>query len=248
MRVPREVLEAADNPESEYYGTYKQIVEIARSVRLNDNSALVLPSDPHKDAEGKPTGVPSFDLSLTGPSGRSLSGERDAISRYTNSIAQSILADFITAGGGASAAFSLNESKKQQFEIAVEGFARRVVHHINKKLIPILWAFNHRSDPHPYLTFTGVVPENPQILVDLLGRLAVIGMNFFPDENTEAFLRGKLGLPEPSEQSKLIKQFNEQTAQQQQALQTESLAWSVELQKAQLGVAVQPQPKPASSK
>jgi AcrR family transcriptional regulator len=107
------------------------------------------------------------------------------------------MADFVMLGANDRGSFALSKSKADLFLRALEGYADTIAAQLNRKLLPYLWELNGMSqDDMPKLVRGRVAPVDLEELGQYIQRLALSGVDLFPDENLDKHLRDVAGLPE----------------------------------------------------
>ena len=125
---------------------------------------------------------------------RTLADVMPYINHQDESIAKSILAQFMNLGssGGTSGSYALSSDQSQMFLMMLDSSAKNICNTINTHAIPELVKYNFNSDLYPSLSFK---PMNSTKLVNTLKTL-VDGKLVLPDDDLETYLRDMLDLPE----------------------------------------------------
>lgn len=194
VKVPGSIIKA-NGPE---LGQYERMV---RDVKFNDQSGIVIPSNPWTDQDGTPSNLPMVDFQLLSASGSRAIDTTEVIHRYQQDIARTILADFIMLGSNNRASFgALADNKSDFFTLAVTGWLDSIAETINRTMVPRLWRLNG-MDPQAMAKFVPgrVRPINIQELGNFIDSLARAGAPLFPDNDLENYLREAASLPRREE-------------------------------------------------
>ena len=109
----------------------------------------------------------------------------------------SAMADFVMLGANERGSFALSQSKSVLFLKALEGYADTIAAQLNRKLLPYLWELNGMNpDDMPKIARGRIAPVDLEELGQFIQRLALSGVDLFPDEGLEKHLRDVAGLPE----------------------------------------------------
>jgi hypothetical protein len=201
MYVPSSLLDkaasTANTPDvRQAQATVAEYKSIATRTRINDQMGAVLPSDPYKDMEGKPTSVRMYELKLVTPErGRMTVDSDKIIQRHTVQILMTLLADFIKLGHEVRGTNNLAVTRVDMFYAAIEGWLHSIASVFNRFGFPRVFEVNAMAeDLVPTLE-----PDMPQRLdLDSLGafikNVAGSGM-LMPDAELEEFIRDAAGFP-----------------------------------------------------
>lgn len=188
MYVPKEVLANQE--------TAQPWARVVRDLRFNAQAGLLLPSEPYRSANGDPTNTPQYRLELLSSSNSRQVSIGAIVERHERAIARLLLADFLMLGQGATGSFALSRDKTDLFLQSLKSLNNAFEAVVNTKLLPRLWALNGLPpEIMPRLSADDVAPANLVELSQYLTALAGSGAQLFPDEELEAFLREKAGLP-----------------------------------------------------
>jgi hypothetical protein len=195
FRVPSEYMspDATDAQKA----LFNRIVTIARDVKRNEQGHLVLPSDLQEDDDGNLSSHYMVDFELAASKGTRDINTGEVIVRYQQAIARSVMADFVMLGANDRGSFALSKSKADLFLRALEGYADSIASQLNRKMIPYLSELNGMdSDQMPKLARGRVAPVDLEELGQYIQRLALSGVDLFPDDSLDKHLREVAGLPE----------------------------------------------------
>jgi hypothetical protein len=195
VRIPSEYM-SADSSDAQK-ALYNQMKTIARDVKRNEQGYIILPSDRYADDDGKLTNNLMVEFDLIASKGTRDIDTGAVILRYQQDMARSVMADFVMLGANDRGSFALSKSKADLFLRALEGYADTIAAQLNRKLLPYLWELNgmNKSDM-PKLVRGRVAPVDLEELGQYIQRLALSGVDLFPDENLDKHLRDVAGLPE----------------------------------------------------
>ena len=194
VRVPSEYLSPdASDSQKAFVSAVKRI---ASDVKRNEQGYIILPSDLYADDDGKLTSSRMVEFDLIASQGTRDIKTGEVILRYEQAIARSVMADFVMLGANDRGSFALSKSKAELFLKALEGYADTIAAQINRKLLPYLWELNGMNpDTIPKIARGRVAPVDIEELGQYIQRLAMSGVDFFPDDTTENHLRDVAGLP-----------------------------------------------------
>ena len=195
VRIPSEFM-SADASDSQK-ALFNQMKIIARDVKRNEQGYIILPSDRYADEDGKLTNNLMVEFDLIASKGTRDINTGEVIIRYQQAIARSVMADFVMLGANDRGSFALSKSKADLFLRALEGYADTIAAQLNRKLLPYLWELNgmNKTDM-PKLVRGRVAPVDLEELGQYIQRLALSGVDLFPDDNLDKHLRDVAGLPE----------------------------------------------------
>ena len=108
VSIPNEMLQSTDPIKKAAVAGYEKL---ARDLKMGSQSGVVIPSDPWKDSDGKPTGERLVDIRLLSAGGRRAVDTNITAIRYQRNIARAVLADFLMLGGDARGSFAMSKSK-----------------------------------------------------------------------------------------------------------------------------------------
>lgn len=166
------------------------LIRQVKSVKFNDQTALVLPSD--VDTESK---VPIIDISLmtAGPNVRVDQCRSVALAKESL-IAESILANFLKLGNGGGS-YAMSSSMQDMFVLAMKKYLDNIASVINKEAIPALLRLNGMDLKYaPSLIHEGLDTDSIGVFVDALVKTVQSGV-VVPTEDIQRATLSKLGLP-----------------------------------------------------
>lgn len=188
-----------------------QIETVIRDVRRDRSDGILWPLVYDKD------GNKLYTFSLLNSGGTRQFDTNAVIGRYDQRICQSVLADFILLGHEKVGSFALSSDKTDLFAVALGAWLDVVEQTINRFAVPRLFELNAISTEHPPTIKHGDIEQpNLQELSTFISTLSGTGMAFFPDPNTEKYLRTLANLPEPAEEAQ--QEFDQGQLQQLQQL------------------------------
>jgi hypothetical protein len=174
---------------------------MATRSRTDEQMGIMIPSDTFVGPDGRVTNVPMFSYEYVVPTGGSRTTNADTpIVRHKLDILTSVLADFVSMGHTSRGAQNLADTKVDLFMQAVEGWLDDVAAVINKTALTRLWALNGMDDN----LMPEFIPDMAQqidldILSNFILRLSQSGVQMFPDEDLEDYVRDAAGLPDAQE-------------------------------------------------
>lgn len=179
-----------DNDNDPNLGKLKDMVRLAKR---NEMDGVVLPSvfDDHNNR------LLSFELVSSG--GSRQVDTNSIITRYNNSIATSVLMDFLTLGHEGTGSYALGAAKITLWQLVVDSLAKSVAQVINRHAIPKLMLVNGwRPDRMPRLAYGDVAKADLGILGAFLQQMIDSGV-IVPDEQLEVYVRELASLPTSSQ-------------------------------------------------
>ena len=195
VRIPSEFM-SADASDAQK-ALFNQMKTIARDVKRNEQGYIILPSDRYADDDGKLTNNLMVEFDLIASRGTRDIDTGKVITRYQQEMAMSAMADFVMLGMNDRGSFALSKSKADLFLKALEGYADTIAAQLNRKLLPYLWELNGMNpDDMPKIARGRIAPVDLEELGTFIQRLALSGVDLFPDEGLEKHLRDVAGLPE----------------------------------------------------
>lgn len=195
VRIPSEYMSADASDANK--ALFNKMKTIARDVKKNEQGYVILPSDRYADEDGKLTDNLMVELDLIASKGTRDIDTGAVILRYEQAIARSVMADFVMLGANDRGSFALSKSKADLFLRALEGYADTIAAQLNRKLLPYLWDLNGMDKADmPKMVRGRVAPVDLEELGQYIQRLALSGVDLFPDENLDKHLRDVAGLPE----------------------------------------------------
>jgi len=193
-RVPQDYLAADSGPK---YNFVQALKTGLRNVKRNEQSYLLLPSDPFRDADGKPTTNRLVEFDLLSSNGSRDIDTNKIVLRHQQNIAMSMMASFIMLGSSEKGSYSLSKNLSDLFFNAIASFLDSIAAVINKDLIPRLWVVNGFDfEDMPTLNPGAPDPVDLKELGEFIQRLAGSGAPLFPDDELENHIRSAAGLPD----------------------------------------------------
>lgn len=180
---PPENLDIWDANDSAMTALRTEAETVIRNIRRDEQEGVLLPF--------------GWELTLLSTGGRRNFDTSQIIDRYNNSMAMSVLADFIVLGhNNRYGSFALAGSKTHMFGMAIGGWLEAIKAVFNRYAIPRLLAING-IDPEraPKLMYTDVEVPNLKELGDYIASLSGAGFQLFPNELIEKKLLQYASLP-----------------------------------------------------
>ena len=200
--VPAEMMHPKASEDDKY--TVNMFKKMVRNVRRDEQEGLVLPLD-YDDNGNK---LYEFELLNSGGS-RTLNIDQ-AITRYEQRIAMTVLADFILLGHENTGSYALSVNKTGIFRTALNSWAQMIAETINRHEIPRLFDLNGwKVKDYPKITPGEVDPPDIGELGQFITQMAGAGMTLFPDPELEDFIRTAAKLPEKSDEAEFLQQQEE---------------------------------------
>jgi|TARA_R110002153_G_scaffold274113_1_gene447189 hypothetical protein len=157
-RIPAEYL--SNDATSAQSGFVRDLQQVLRDLKLNEQGYIILPSDNYLDKDGSPTSTRLVDVELMSSSGKRNIDINPIISRYQHDIARSVLSEFLLLGSSGGS-YALSKSKTDLFLRALESYIQAIVDVLNKQLVERLWQLNGLNyDLMPIIEAGDVAPHD----------------------------------------------------------------------------------------
>jgi hypothetical protein len=164
--------------------------KIVTAVKRDEQEGIILPSSFDENNNKL------FDFQLLNSGGSRQFNTSEIIRRYDQAIATSVLADFILLGHEKVGSFALASSKTAMFSQALKAWLNMIADVFNRYAIPRLLKINGiQYEKPPVLTYGDIETVDLTELGAYISSLAGAGMNLFPDDKLEAYLRSQANLP-----------------------------------------------------
>ena len=138
-RIPAEYL--SGDASAAQTGFVRDLQQILRDVKFNEQGYIVLPSDTYPDKDGAPSSTRLVDIELMASNGKRNIDINPIVSRYQHDIARSVLSEFLLLGSSGGS-YALSKSKTDLFLRALESYIQAIVDVLNKQLVERLWQLN----------------------------------------------------------------------------------------------------------
>ena len=157
----------------------RDLENILRDLKMNEQGYAVLPSDVYVDQDGNPTNQRMVDIELITSDGNRNIDIDPVIRRYQHDIARSVMAEFLMLGGGSTGSYALSKSKTDLFLRALESYINIIFDVLNKQLIERLWKLNAFDfDLMPKMVPGDIAPHDLKELGAYLRNLSGAGFDF----------------------------------------------------------------------
>ena len=157
-RIPAEYL--SGDASAAQTGFVRDLQQILRDVKFNEQGYIVLPSDTYPDKDGAPSTTRLVDIELMASNGKRNIDINPIVSRYQHDIARSVLSEFLLLGSSGGS-YALSKSKTDLFLRALESYIQAIVDVLNKQLVERLWQLNGLNyDLMPTITAGDVAPHD----------------------------------------------------------------------------------------
>lgn len=188
--VPPELLSANASPDDR--AILESIKRIVTNVRRDEQEGIVFPLVYDEN------GNKLYDFALLSTGGTRQFNTDAVIARYDQRIAMTVLADFILLGHEHVGSFSLASSKTHLFSVALGTWLNEIASQFNRVAIPRLFRLNNFAVGRlPKLVPGDIEVPNLTELGDYITKLSGAGMDLFPNEKLEEYLRRAANLPAP---------------------------------------------------
>lgn len=170
----------------------QELRDLVQSLRRDEEEGIVLPWDPElKTNEGQ-----LYKLELLASSGRRQFDLNEVLLRYDQSIARSVLADFVFLGINSRGSYALMREKRTVFETALLAWIDSIVEVLNRKAVPKLFQYNAWNiDVLPQIDCE--IPRVPSLreVSEILKTLLGAGIELFDEEEMQTWMRSQFGMP-----------------------------------------------------
>lgn len=191
MKVPAEIMGNDSTPSEK--AMYASAKEIVTNIRMDEQAGIVLPSN--RDDKGHLL----YELSLLSSTGSKMFDTNKIIDRYRNEMLSTVIADFISLGQGVAGTQALAQTKVDLFLNAIQSWVGQIEAVFNRFAIPRLLKVNGIQDNLPKLKAEKIKKTDIDQLVKNLLILSQAGMDLFPSESVDEFVRSEVGLPDKTD-------------------------------------------------
>lgn len=196
MGVPPEIMTASDGEAAEILEAIKQVGENIK----NDEQAYILFPLIYDD-----NGNPMYSYELLSAAGSKQFDTSAIIERYSRQIAMTVLADVILLGHERVGSLALAENKADLLTSSIEAITDSIAEVLNRHALPRLMRLNgYKLDDIPTVCHEAVGTVDIQQLADAMVKFASAGMQVFPDDNMENYVRELAGWPEFEEDEEAL--------------------------------------------
>lgn len=174
------------------------IKKLIVNVRRDTQEGIIFPRV--YDTSGKPL----YEFGLLNSGGSRQFDTTAIVTRYEQRIAMTVLADFILLGHGGTGSYSLAGNKTRLFAVALESYLDNITNVFNDYAIPKLFEINGMDTSRlPKLRHSDLETPSLQELAQYVSTLAGSGMQIFPDQKLEEYLRQIATLPKQDQEDYL---------------------------------------------
>lgn len=167
--------------------------KIIRNLRRDEQEGVLLPAVVDQDT-GQLTKLSELTLLTSG--GARQFNTSEIINRYAREIAVALLQDIVLLGHEKVGTQALASEKRDLSDTALQAWLNDIAATLNQHAVPRLFALNGMDLANlPSLKPDDIRPTDVEEFFAALGEAAAAGFTFSGDDNVEAFIRHKLGLP-----------------------------------------------------
>jgi len=188
--APAEIMASDAEPAEKLM--FESLKEIAINVRADEQAGIVMPSTRDE------TGHLLYELSLLSSNGAKQFDTNKVIERYRNEILSTVIADFITLGQGVAGTQALAQTKVDLFLNAIQSWVGQIESVFNRFAVPRLFGINNIESELPTIQAEKIKKTDVDQFVKNILILSQAGMDLFPSESLDEYIRTKLRLPEKS--------------------------------------------------
>ena len=175
-------------------------IDLATNIRRDSQEGIVFPL-----VYEKGTGNKSYDLTLLTTQSTETAQIGTMITRYSNEMLQSVLAEFIMLGTKSVGSYALSSNKTEIFMKALNAFLDAIEEVFNTYAVPRLFALNPQKDVSnglPEIKHKPAGDPDPKLMAAVLALFPALGWDVSTDIQLENFTREAIGLPpKPEEES-----------------------------------------------
>ena len=199
-KIPASYLNAkAGSDQQKMVEAFRKMV---RSVRRDEQEGIILPQAFDQD-----TNQPLFGFELLTSGGGRTFNTSQIIERYEQRILMSVLADFIMVGHSGTGSYALHTDKTGLFRASMNSITRSIANTLNRHAIPKLFAVNGwKTEDLPRFVPGEIDPPDLAQLANFMNSMSAAGVNWFPDDELEKFLRNAARLPEMGAEAEKVKE------------------------------------------
>lgn len=200
--VPVELLQAS--PGTQEAAALTAIKDIVQNVRNDEQAGIVWP------LAYTESGNPLYKFSLVSSNGRRQFVTGDILARYATHIAMTSLADVVLLGHEKVGSFALSDSKESLLTTGVQSQIDEIAAVVNRHGVSRLLALNgiDESSLEPSKRTRVVAGEvkatNLKDLAEVIWKLSMAGMPFFPSEQFESWIRALMDAPKSEGTEQII--------------------------------------------
>lgn len=199
IRIPNRFLAPGASAEERAYA--QAWADIGKRIRRDQQEYLLIASDGFPGSSSD-AGKPMIDIQLLTPNGKSYD-TGSIVRRHDESIARSLLMQFIFLGSTSAGSFALSDNQTDLFATALGAFTKRIAQVFNTDVIDVLWDANgFAPETRPKLVAGDLEKPDMVKLMGMLQVMAASGATVFPDRELENHLRKQSGLPMLPEDNK----------------------------------------------
>jgi hypothetical protein len=188
--VPPELL--APNPSANQAATLAAITKVVTNIRRDEQEGLVFPLAYDE------TGKLRYDLKLLTTGGERQFDTSAIIQRYDQRILMTMMADFLLLGSQQVGSFALSTDKTQLFSAAIGAYMDSIAAVVTEQGFTRLMRLNGAPmEMRPTLTHGDIESANLNDLGNYIRNLTASGMELFPDDDVERFVKEQAHLPVP---------------------------------------------------
>ena len=192
--VPPELL--GTNATSEMTTTLTQIKKVVTQIRVDEQAGLVFPLAYDENNNKR------FDLTLMSTGGRRNFDLVAAMNYLDLKIANTVLADLLLIGHGATGSYALMDSKVELFSQALDAWLAAIAEIYNRFAVPRLFSLNtFRTMALPTIKFGQVAKVSLGEVGALIAQLGQAGAPVFPNQELQDHVYRMADFPVSAQQS-----------------------------------------------
>jgi hypothetical protein len=158
-KMPAEYL--AESATDDQKAVMNDFLTAIKDLKNNEQGAIIVPSDPYYNDDGKASNMPLMDVELMTVQGTGGIDVDKIIRRYQHDIARTLLAEFVMLGSSAGGSYALSKTKGDMFLRSLESYLNTIYDCLQRQLLPRLFELNGiSSDLIPTLKPNDVVPHD----------------------------------------------------------------------------------------
>ena len=189
--IPPDIMNSNKPEDKQVVAAFKKMV---RNVRRDEQEGILMPLA-YDDAGHK-----AYDFTLLSSGGSRQLNTNEIINRYNRDIAMTVLADFILLGHEKVGSFALSSSKTDLFAASLGAYLDVIETEFNKDAVTELFAVNGMTvEKLPQIKHGDIETVDLAELGEFISKTSGAGMELFPDDGLENYIRDQAGWPKKKE-------------------------------------------------
>ena len=196
ITAPARILDR-NNKDANAIATRVELERIIKNVRRDEQEGILLPGGSDKNGDKLYT----FELMTSG--GKRQFDTDKIVRRYQQSMAMTVMADFLLLGHEQVGTQALSTNKTHMFSTAIGAWKTMIQDIMNNKAIPQLFRFNTFTiEKLPTLESSDVETVDLEEIGNYIEKLSGAGVRLFPDDKLETHLKEQANFPSTPEEER----------------------------------------------